>query len=308
LIAASFVATLRFLLIALFHFLDERSRPGGAQAAHAARYARGGGGVRLHLQLGEKAADTLRVLAKVGAAVARGRAHVDPGAAADAFDADADIIGKADHGREVGRLDRAGPGRLGGRRLGRRDLPLELAHGLLDQLEGFLGRPVHHERAQVWVGRLLLGGDAGAGIARRIGIGRPCLGESGELRRRGHIGGDVVDLRQVEEGRQKGQGPRRHRERQQDAEGRAAGPAVAASPDADQRDEPQQHRERRDGATDREKIDRGGRGKGGNPMQPHPHQDQARGKEGAPARPARERRDHRCRSMDHGRSGSTFRS
>ena len=58
------------------------------------------------------------------------------------------------------------------RRLGGGHLPLELAHRLLDQLEGFLDRALQDEGAQVGIGLLLHLARTVARIDGRVGLAR----------------------------------------------------------------------------------------------------------------------------------------
>ena len=69
------------------------------------------------------------------------------------FHANDDVVGEADHEGVVDGLERPGLGRPSGRRrFGGCHPPFQLAHGLLDQLEGLLRRAVDDEGVQIGVG------------------------------------------------------------------------------------------------------------------------------------------------------------
>ena len=192
---------------------------------------------------------------------------------------------------------------LAGRPTGRLaggDPPLELAHGLLHQLEGFLHRAVDDEGAQVRIGLLLLGREALRRIDGRVGDAGALLGQGHEPRRAGEVGADVVDSRQVEKGRDIGERPSQQHEGEQDAEGGTARTAMAAAPDLDESDERDQNRHARSHQAYGEEVDRDRRREWGQPVQHHADNEHARRKQGDAARPARQRRDNGCRSVAHG--------
>jgi hypothetical protein len=91
----------------------------------------------------------------------------------------------------VGGLDRAALGRPPDRRLAGRNPPLELAHGLLDQLEGFLRRAVDDEGAQVRIGPSAARARS-AGPDRRPGWGVPGCAALARATNRGGLARSVL--------------------------------------------------------------------------------------------------------------------
>ena len=127
-----------------------------------------------------------------------------------ALHADDDIVGEADHQRVVGGLEHAGLGRLAGRRrLGGGHPPLELAHRLLDQLEGLLHRAVERrrcagpDRPSAAPSANALAGIGGRRWLARRAAWRAPRSAAGVAT----VGGHVVDARQIEEGRHVGERP-----------------------------------------------------------------------------------------------------
>jgi len=151
-----------------------------------------------------EATDARRVLAEVELAVARGGADIDARARVGAGDANGDVVGKAQQQRLIGGLDGAGATGLGGRRLGGSDPPLEFAHGLLDEFEGFFRRALERNAAQIRVGGLLQKGNRLTRIGGGLGTGGALRRQGLEARWRRQVGRDVVDPRQLEQRRHVG--------------------------------------------------------------------------------------------------------
>jgi hypothetical protein len=86
-----------------FHFLDHSAGPRGAERAPARHRGRRTG-IHACLQFGKEAAHAGCILPEVRGTVAGSGTHIDARADIVAFHAHDDIVGEANHRRQVGRL------------------------------------------------------------------------------------------------------------------------------------------------------------------------------------------------------------